>query len=333
MMGFTCQCERRYTYSQGQSARRPTSGDRGRESRLPDGEATEPGGPGTTPATTGGRFRAKRVALVAGWALGLALVAVGTVLLFSRPKVGRTKTPRSTARAVKRSAPERQRQGQGAASQRGRDRGRADPGPRHVPERTRPRTAGNAGGGPAKGAPKGRPKGAGRQKAARELTPEELFRAASPAVVEIVALDEDDKEICQGSGFFVRPGKGSIRMPYVVTNYHVIRSAVSAKLRCKDKTTATSGFVCAEDESADLALLPYSPDPPGPYDRKPPGFLDIERAPMPAIGSKVFTIGSPKGLEGSLSDGLVSGHRERERGGGKWIQPRVKWRPPAGGQW
>jgi tetratricopeptide (TPR) repeat protein len=76
-----------------------------------------------------------------------------------------------------------------------------------------------------------------------------------------------------------------------------------------------------EQEDVDLAVLLVGI--PGP-DRsseptKPIGTLQIAEGQEPPVGQKVYAIGSPQGLEASLSEGMISGRRQ-EANGPPWLQ-------------
>ena len=136
-----------------------------------------------------------------------------------------------------------------------------------------------------------------RQSLAQENLPD-LVRRVKPAIVAIVTYDAKDVALTTGSGFFLRPGQ-------VVTNLHVIRGA----RRCEVKTLDGKGRVypvaglLAVDEEGDLALL--SVELPSNRARS------TELATLlPEEGEKIFVIGNPLKLEGSVSDGIVSAVRE-----------------------
>ncbi len=94
------------------------------------------------------------------------------------------------------------------------------------------------------------------------LAPDRLFALASPAVVKLTIKDEDDREIGIASGFIVRfekeksdiQGQALYRCT-IITNYHVIRPAISIDVSFSDGHTGWASRVVAEDESADLAVL------------------------------------------------------------------------------
>ncbi len=99
-----------------------------------------------------------------------------------------------------------------------------------------------------------------------------------------------------------------LQQAFIVTNYHVIEAAAGIQIKMYDGTAGFVSEVIQEDEAADLAiLLGWVPG------AKPPATIALSRVP-PNVGAKVYAIGSPLGLENTLSEGLVSGIREKEDG-------------------
>ncbi len=126
----------------------------------------------------------------------------------------------------------------------------------------------------------------------------ELVRRVKPSVVAITTYDANGEALMTGSGFFLHPGQ-------VVTNLHVIRGAVRAEIKTLDgkgKVYPVAGAV-AVDEEGDLALL--SVDMPAEHARSSELAADL-----PDEGERIFVIGNPLKLEGSVSDGIVSAVRE-----------------------
>src|SRR6266550_3714654 len=126
----------------------------------------------------------------------------------------------------------------------------------------------------------------------------ELVKRVKPAVVAITTYDATGESLMTGSGFFLRPGQ-------VVTNLHVIRGAYRAEIKTLDgkgRVYPIAGTV-AIDEEGDLALL--SVDMPAERARS----SELATA-LPDEGEKIFVIGNPLKLEGSVSDGIVSAVRE-----------------------
>jgi len=131
------------------------------------------------------------------------------------------------------------------------------------------------------------------------LTPEQIFAKASPSVVYIVVRDKNFKPIGLGSGFFI-DSKGLI-----VTNHHVIKGAEFATALLSNKSTLFVDGVTAVDADNDLAILKVSGK----------DFPSLKTADtLPKIGSAVYAIGNPRGLENTFSGGMVSGHREFKQG-------------------
>ena len=132
---------------------------------------------------------------------------------------------------------------------------------------------------------------------AQENLPE-LVKRVKPAIVAIVTYDANGVPLMTGSGFFLRPGQ-------VVTNLHVIRGA----RRCEVKTLDGKGRiypvagVLDVDEEGDLAMLSVELPP----SRVRSSALANQ---LPEEGEKIFVIGNPLKLEGSVSDGIVSAVRE-----------------------
>lgn len=137
------------------------------------------------------------------------------------------------------------------------------------------------------------------------MAPEVLYKKYKAAVVKIVGTDYGLDAGKLGTGFFVS-GDGEI-----ITNYHVIRDAVnaptfSAKFILSDGTEIKDFKIadCSDKREIDLCLLKVNYQPKAwfkPHTR------------IPDVGERVYVIGHPKGLDFSLSDGLVSALRMNPR--------------------
>jgi len=114
-----------------------------------------------------------------------------------------------------------------------------------------------------------------------------------PSVVMLEMRDDKNRPIKFGSGFFVRPD-------VVVTNYHVIEGASDgfAKIVGKPSTYQIEGIV-GIDKTKDLALLKVKG-----VRGRPLALADISKI---QVGQEVFAFGNPKGLEGTISTGIISG--------------------------
>jgi hypothetical protein len=133
-----------------------------------------------------------------------------------------------------------------------------------------------------------------------------IYRQIGPSVVVVQRYDENRQKTGIGTGFFVSSGGN------VVTNHHVLRGAVSADIRLPSGRVYPVRNVLAEDPENDLIMVSVEVPP---YEVQP---LSV-RASMPAIGERIVVIGSPMGLDQTVSDGIVSAVRELQ-GSRKVIQ-------------
>jgi Flp pilus assembly protein TadD len=126
----------------------------------------------------------------------------------------------------------------------------------------------------------------------------ELIRRVKPSVVSVITYNAAGEVALTGSGFFIRPGQ-------VLTNLHVVEGARRAEIRTfegKGRTYQVRGLVDV-DEDGDLAVLSINM----PAERARP----VETTSViPDEGERIFVIGNPLRLEGSVSDGIVSAVRE-----------------------
>jgi tetratricopeptide (TPR) repeat protein len=133
--------------------------------------------------------------------------------------------------------------------------------------------------------------------ASEESLPE-LVRRVKPSVVSVITYNAAGEVALTGSGFFIRPGQ-------VLTNLHVVEGAHHAEIRTfegKGKTYKVAGLV-EVDEDGDLAVLSVD---------MPAGRASVVETTsvIPDEGERIFVIGNPLRLEGSVADGIVSAVRE-----------------------
>jgi S1-C subfamily serine protease len=130
------------------------------------------------------------------------------------------------------------------------------------------------------------------------LSADAIFARSSPAVVQVVTQDGRGRP-STGSGFLVSTKN------LLATNYHVIKKAHNAHVVLADKTRLPVLGVAALDEEADIAIIMIA----GEIGAQP---LELAGNDLPPVGAKVYAIGTPLGrFANTLSDGLVSGHREK----------------------
>ena len=144
-----------------------------------------------------------------------------------------------------------------------------------------------------------------------------IYRSIGPSVVVVQRYDEKKQKTGIGTGFFVSSGGN------VVTNHHVLRGATSADIRVSSGKVYPVRNVMAEDPENDLIMVSVEIPP---YEVQP---LTV-RASLPAIGERVVVIGSPMGLDQTVSDGIVSAIRDLQ-GSRKVIQITAPISPGSSG--
>lgn len=124
----------------------------------------------------------------------------------------------------------------------------------------------------------------------------DLARKTFPSVVLLAMQDSGGQPLSLGSGFFVADG-------IVATNAHVVRGASSGQVKIvgQKNTYSLSGIV-AIDTKADLVLLKVA--------NAHAHELALGDSNELQVGDVVYAIGNPEGLEGTFSQGIVSGIRE-----------------------
>ena len=124
----------------------------------------------------------------------------------------------------------------------------------------------------------------------------ELVRRIKPSAVSIETFDARGEKLSRGSGFFIDVDR-------VVTNRHVIEGAYRADVHLNSGHTFQVRNVLAVDAEGDVALLRVE----APANLVRP--LSLDRT-SPQEGESVVVIGNPFGLEGSVTNGIVSAVRD-----------------------
>jgi len=130
---------------------------------------------------------------------------------------------------------------------------------------------------------------------AQDLLPE-LVRRIKPSAVAIETFDAHGEKLSRGSGFFVESDR-------IVTNRHVLEGAYRAEVHSSTGTVLPVKGVIAVDAEGDIALLKI--DTPA-IQIKP---LPLDKT-SPQEGESIVVIGNPLGLEGSVTNGIVSAVRD-----------------------
>jgi tetratricopeptide (TPR) repeat protein len=148
--------------------------------------------------------------------------------------------------------------------------------------------------------------------AAAAKTPGQVYEQASKSTVVVRNLDSGGKARSMGSGVIL-PERD------VVTNCHVVKGASQIKVRIgKKEYPATLRHSDWDRDVCSLSVAGISA----------PAIL-IGSTKALRVGAKVYAIGAPRGLELTLSDGIVSSLREVE--GGQYIQTTAAISPGSSG--
>ena len=129
-----------------------------------------------------------------------------------------------------------------------------------------------------------------------ELTPRDIALRSFASVVSIAMKTPSGRQLSLGSGFVADAG-------VVATNFHVIRGAGSGAVRLVgDSEWHPIEGTVAVDDDLDLVLL---------------SIPTLKAAPLPlgdnsasAIGDKIYVVSNPQDLEGTFSEGIISGKRK-----------------------
>lgn len=132
----------------------------------------------------------------------------------------------------------------------------------------------------------------------------DLIENIRPSVVYIATFDAAGKPIMRGTGFALESNR-------VITNYHVIGGASRIEVRTADRKVFVATSVSPSNKDADLAFLQLG----GEARLRPIPISTLS----PRVGTKIFVLGAPLGLTGTVSDGIVSALRSHPKFG-KLIQ-------------
>ena len=147
---------------------------------------------------------------------------------------------------------------------------------------------------------------------ARAETAGQVFAQVSPSVVVVVAYDAAGKPAELGSGVVLPDGN-------VATNCHVLKGGTLYRVRYKGSDYAAQ--MRFSDWNRDVCSLSVS-------GLKAPKVVMGSTASL-KVGDQVYAIGTPEGLELTLSEGIVSSLRSVE--GGTYIQTTAAISPGSSG--
>jgi tetratricopeptide (TPR) repeat protein len=124
-----------------------------------------------------------------------------------------------------------------------------------------------------------------------------MVKKIQPAVVTVVAYNVNREVSNLGSGFFIDK-KG-----YLITNYHVLKDSYAADVKTYDGKKYPIELVVAENKSSDLIKVWVN------IPESSVHWITVTET-EPSIADRVVVVGSPLGLEQTVSEGIVSAVRE-----------------------
>lgn len=127
------------------------------------------------------------------------------------------------------------------------------------------------------------------------LSNQEIYQQSTPAVALIEVYDDEGHQRGQGSGFAIS-SSGTL-----ITNYHVIRGASRATANFNGQPLIPVIGVLGYDSEHDVAAVKLA--------SSPTGVLRLGNSDATQVGENVVVIGSPLGLQNTLSEGIISAKR------------------------
>lgn len=122
-----------------------------------------------------------------------------------------------------------------------------------------------------------------------------LVEKIRPSVVSIAKYGKNRELLGSGSGFFIN------QLGHIITNFHVLEGASYVEIKTADNEVFPANMVVAENPERDLLQIATDS-----YISREPLELNVS---LPKAGEEVVVIGSPMGLEQTVSNGIVSAIR------------------------
>jgi hypothetical protein len=146
--------------------------------------------------------------------------------------------------------------------------------------------------------------------AALALTAAEVFDKAHHALYMVIVTSDEPgvvDVVAQGSAVLIAPGR-------FVTNCHVIERGKHFVISRREDKVIERVFLVNYERGKDLCELDLATPKPG-FDKP----VEIAPSNTLQVGQTVYAIGSPRGMEMTISNGIISGFRDAN-GGMKLIQ-------------
>ena len=137
------------------------------------------------------------------------------------------------------------------------------------------------------------------------LTASEIAERVSPSVFYVEVYDSYGTALGSGSGVFVSSDG------VAVTNYHVIEDTSSARITLIDGQQYDVTNIIAYDSDLDVAIIRVSKT--SVSGKTVSGFSSVSVADSDNIkaGQTVYALGSPVGLQNTISDGIISNVKQQ----------------------
>jgi tetratricopeptide (TPR) repeat protein len=129
----------------------------------------------------------------------------------------------------------------------------------------------------------------------RAASTEDIFKKARGADVEILTQDKAGTPLKTGTGFFVSADG------ILLTNRHLVEGAASIGAKTEQGGYFFCQGILAAPKDIDLVVLKF--------EAKDVPFLELASGIHGEPGQKVIVIGNPLGLEGTVSEGIISAIR------------------------
>ena len=129
------------------------------------------------------------------------------------------------------------------------------------------------------------------------LTIPEIVAKAKPAILKVIAYDSEGKPLGFGTGFFISDDGR------LVTNRHAIEGAKTISAETVSGASYLCEGVLIQPQDVDLVILKFK--------AKGVEKLSFGDSSKVTEGQKVVVIGNPEGLDGTISEGIVSAFRDQ----------------------
>ena len=146
------------------------------------------------------------------------------------------------------------------------------------------------------------------------LEPDALFAKVEPSVWTVMASDAQGRGQTQGSAVVIGPGR-------LVTNCHVL--ARMTRIQVTKANVSYGAKLEFPDPENDLCQLRV--------DNFQAPAVELAASEALRVGTRVYAIGTPQGLETTLSDGLLSGLRRNDAGQLMFVQTTAPISPGSSG--